>query len=280
MSGYTDYAFRQILKKFKPDLMYFEMLNSNTFSIESRLLKKSLDEITGVQLFGSDLNKLFYQFETLHNAGYTNLLLNMGCPQPKILKSGCGANLLERFEEIKELISALNKKNIPISIKIRHSAYTDKYFDLANNLKLEFLCLHARTKEQLFKGKADWNLIEDLSKRERNFTFIANGDIHSLSDYNKIKHLNIDGIMLARGVVKRPQLIEEIRSNKLINIDLKETILNHLKLLKEDKGERKAAIEINKFLIEYLKDMNINIKEIILEKDYNKKISLIKDTKF
>lgn len=288
MSGYTDYSYRQIMKKFNPDLMYAEMVNSNLLTNKnentlSKIMRMSDSENTGIQLFGSDIEKLYYNFIDLNEKGYKNLLLNMGCPQPKILKNGSGANMLERYDEIFYLLNSLKEKNVDVSIKIRESVNTMKYFNLANKLNIPYLCIHPRTKEQVFSGYADHNITEKLSKLDRNFKLIANGDIFSLEDYRKISSYNIDGVMLARGIISNPYLIKEIKEDKKIIRSLdqdKKLILEHIDLLVEDKGEKKALIEINKFLIEYFKFLNKEeMKKILLEKDYERKINLIMSVK-
>ncbi|WP_269432426.1 tRNA dihydrouridine synthase [Oceanivirga miroungae] len=288
MSGYTDFSYRQIMKKFGPDLMYTEMVNSNLLSQKNsntleKIMRISNDENTGIQLFGSDIENLYNNFIYLNELGYHDLLLNMGCPQPKILKNGSGANMLERYDEIQYLLSSLKEKNISVSIKIRDSINTMKYFNLANKLNIPYLCLHPRTKEQGFNGFANHNITKKLSSLDRNFKLIANGDIFSLEDYRKISKYNIDGVMLARGIISNPYLIKEIKEDKKIIRSLEEDknlIIEHINLLVEDKGEKKALLEINKFLIEYFKFLNKeDMKSILVEKDYNRKIKLIKEVK-
>ncbi len=285
MSGYTDFANRQIMKEFNPDLMYCEMINSNlliqkNYNTLNNIMHISKDENTGLQLFGSNIKDLYDNFIKLNELGFNDLLLNLGCPQPKILKNGAGANMLHRIDEIDELVNSLKQKKIKISLKIRHSDYTYRYFDLANKYEIPYLCIHPRTKEQLFKGEADHKITKELSKLDRNFKFIANGDIHSLKDFKKISKLNIDGVMLARGIIGNPYLIQEIKEGKEIKRDLnniKNIVINHLEYLKEDKGKLKASIEINKFLKEYFKNFNIlNLKDIILDKEYDSKVNKIR----
>lgn len=284
MSGITDFAYRQILKSFKPDLMYTEMVNSTLFTRENKKTLKSImrmsnDEITGIQLFGSDMNELYTNFCKLNEMGYHDLLLNMGCSKPKILKHGSGAQLLDRIDDIYLLLSKLNKVNIKISLKIRLNDMIDEYIDLANDLKIPYLCIHTRTKDDDLKtSKSNFEELKRLSKIERNFDLIANGGIYTLDDYLKIKSFNIDGIMLAQGIIGNPWLINEIRNEKkeIITLDIvKKTLINHINLIKEDKGIKKASIEINKFIEPYFKNFKINSEKIILEENFSNKIKLI-----
>lgn len=285
MAGVTDFAFRQILKKYKPDLMYTEMVNSSLFTMNNKntlntILHIAEDENTSVQLFGSNINELYNNFKILNKKYSKNLLLNMGCPQNKITKSGAGTSLANRINDIEKLISLLKKDNIDIALKIRISEFTKQYFELANKYSINYLCIHARTKDEKFSEKLHYDKIIELSKLDRNFKLVANGGILSLDDFNKIRDINVDAFMLARGVIGRPWLIQEIRENRKILLSLteiKDLVLEHIDYIKLDKGEIKATMEINKFLENYFKDYNINLSNIITQFDYNKKIKMIKD---
>lgn len=284
MSGITDYSYRQILKKFHPDLMYTEMVNSTLFTRENEktlktIMRMSKDENTGIQLFGSDMDELFTNFCKLHEMGYHDLLLNMGCPKPKILKNGSGAGLLDRIDDIDSLLTRLNREKIKVSLKIRLCDKIDEYFALAYKQEIPYLCVHARSLQEKFESNSHFEEIKRLSKLPRNFEFIANGGIYSLEDFKNIQDINIDGIMLARGIIGNPWLISEIQDgiNYTPTLDeIKSTLIEHIQLIKEDKGEKKAVIEINKFLEHYFKNFNINYTDIMLEMDYAKKIEYIK----
>lgn len=286
MSGITDFAYRQILNKFKPDLMYTEMVNSSLFTTENEntiktIMRMSPNENTGIQLFGSDMNELYNNFCKLNDLGYTNLLLNMGCSKPKILKHGSGAGLLDRIDDIYSLLEKLNKENVKVSLKIRLNENINKYFEIANAQNIPYLCVHTRTKnDDLKTTNSNFDELKRLSKIKRNFDLIANGGIYSLNDYEKIKNFNINGVMLAQGIIGNPWLIQEIREEKqcIKSLEIiKNTLIEHINLIKEDKGEKKATIEINKFIEPYFKSFNVDTKKIIIEEDLNKKIKLIKE---
>ena len=179
MAGVTDYAFRQILKEYRPDLMYTEMVNAsmllaNNDKTINNIMRISEDENTGIQLFGSDVEELFDAFCYLNKRGYKNLLLNMGCPKNKIVKKGAGSALESKVEDIDRLLDMLNKENIKISLKIRVSKYMQDYFDLANKYEIPFLCIHLRTKEEEFSEIIHIDKIEELSRMNRKFDLIIN----------------------------------------------------------------------------------------------------------
>ena len=303
MAGITDYAYRQIMSKFNPDLVFAEMVNAHLMNLDDKttitqLLKCDNFETTGAQIFGYDKDELVNAFLKVESLGFKKINLNMGCPQPKIIKNGSGSALLPRTEFMKDLIDTLKSKlksNTKLSIKIRvgyknfHSP--EFYIQLANEYKLDFICVHGRTQEQIYSGVSNWDLVSKLSKLPRNIDFIGNGDLFDAEDIaKKIKDTKLDGIMLARGIVGNPWLIaqtKEYLSSGIINTkptfdDIKNILLEHLSILEKNKGAIIASMEINKFIRPYFKKFSENnpnfstkLREIISEKDILHKYSLI-----
>ena len=145
-----------------------------------------------------------------------------------------------------------------ISIKIRtgykNFSEPEFYLNLANKYQLDFICVHGRTQEQIYGGTADWDIIRKLGTLPRNVDFIGNGDLFEPHDIvQKINNSNLDGIMLARGIIGNPWLISQIKelmeSGKIFTIpkfsEVKSTLLEHLELLSENKGAIIASMETN-----------------------------------
>ena len=303
MAGITDYAYRQIMSKFNPDLVFAEMVNAHLMNIEDKttitqLLKCDDFKTTGAQIFGHDKEELVNAFLKVESLGFKQINLNMGCPQPKIIKNGSGSALLPRTEFMKDLIHTLKSKlksDTKLSIKIRvgyknfHSP--EFYIQLANEYKLDFICVHGRTQEQIYSGVSNWDLVSKLSKLPRNIDFIGNGDLFDPENITKkIKDTKLDGIMLARGIVGNPWLIaqtkEYLSSGSITTTqtfeNTKNVLLEHLTLLEKNKGAVTASMEINKFIRPYFKqfsentpDFSTKLREIISEKDILQKYRLI-----
>lgn len=295
MAGVSDYAFRKIVRNLGIDLCFTEMINvsmllENNTQTYKNLLRYEDREKEGVQLFGEDMKKLENSFKIMEDLGFKHINLNMGCPQNKIIKSGSGAALLTRFEDIEKLLQNLSlklNKETKLSLKIRTSFREfnepEKYIDLASKYNLDFICIHARSREDLFNKEADWEIIKKLSKIERNTKLIANGDIFSREIYlQKTKDINIDGVMLARGLINDPFIIEDIKKEISQERELnkyKELLLTHLEYMLSDKEEGQALRDINKFIESYFVKFNIEkekLVEIMTCFDRNKKIALIK----
>ena len=301
MAGITDYSFRKILEKFSPDFLFTEMVNCHLLAThdkttETELLKYDSLKNTGTQVFGSDEEEIIYSFQKLEEMGFKKINLNMGCPQPKIIKNGAGSALLLNKVFIENLICKLKKhlsSDTEISIKIRtgykNFSEPEFYLNLANKYQLDFICIHGRTQEQIYSGKADWNIIRKLGTLPRNVDFIGNGDLFEPHDIiQKINNSNLDGIMLARGIIGNPWLITQVRElieyKKILTVpdffEIKSTLLEHLALLSENKGTVTACMEINKFIKPYFKsfqseELHEKLNKIIIEKNLKHKIDLI-----
>ena len=112
MAGITDYSFRKILEKFSPDFLFTEMVNCHLLAThdkttETELLKCDSSVNTGTQVFGSDEEEIIYSFQKLEKMGFKKINLNMGCPQPKIIKNGSGSALLPNTEFIEKILYRL-----------------------------------------------------------------------------------------------------------------------------------------------------------------------------
>ena len=271
MAGITDYSFRKILKKFEPDFLFTEMVNANLLNREddvtiNELLKCDNKEKIGTQIFGGDKDELISGILKLKNFGFTKININMGCPQPKIIKNGAGSALLENSELVELILLETQNIDVEISIKIR-VGYKDFenpeiFLDLANKYNLDFICVHGRTQRQMYSGTANWEIVKKLSKIPRKIEFFGNGDLFEpLEIKKKIQNSNLDGIMLSRGIIGNPWLIaqtrEVLQTKKIKTIqtfdETKSIVLEHLQNIVENKGEIKAALEINKFLRPYFK---------------------------
>ena len=315
MAGTTDYSFRKILEKFEPDFLFTEMVNANLLNREddttiNELLKCDDKQRTGTQIFGGDKDELISGILKLKNFGFKKININMGCPQPKIIKNGAGSALLENPDLVDQVLLETQNIGAEISIKIR-VGYKDFdnpeiFLNLANKHNLDFICVHGRTQKQMYSGTANWEIVEKLSKMPRNVEFFGNGDLFEPSEIQqKIASCNLDGIILSRGIIGNPWLISQTR--EFLNIgkintiqtfdETKSIVLEHLQNIVEHKGEMKAVLEINKFLRPYFQkfwDKNLNrnteisvienfydenlkgkIDKIILEKEIMKKIKMI-----
>ncbi len=295
MAGITDYSFRKILEKFEPDFLFTEMVNANLLNREddttiNELLKCDDKEKMGTQIFGGDKDELVSGILKLKNFEFRKININMGCPQPKIIKNGAGSALLENRELVEQVLMETQNIGAEISIKIR-VGYKDFenpeiFLNLADKYNLDFICVHGRTQKQMYSGIADWEIVEKLSKIPRKIEFFGNGDLFEPQEIKKkIQNSNLEGIMLSRGIIGNPWLIAQTReflqTGKINTIqtfdETKLIVLKHLQNIVENKGEMKAVLEINKFLRPYFKkfwekNLDRNNETATIENYYNESL--------
>ena len=295
MAGTTDYSFRKILQKFKPDFLFTEMVNANLLNREDdttidELLKCDDKQQTGTQIFGGDKDELVSGILKLKNLGFKKININMGCPQPKIIKNRAGSALLENYDLVDQVLLETQNIDAEISIKIR-VGYKDFdnpeiFLNLANKHNLDFICVHGRTQKQMYSGTANWEIVEKLSKMPRNINFFGNGDLFEPTEIKrKTSSCSLDGIILSRGIIGNPWLISQTReflqTGKVNTIqtfnETKSLVLEHLQNILKNKGEMKAVLEINKFLRPYFpkfwdKNLNRNTEITLIENFYDENL--------
>lgn len=289
MAGVTDYTYRKILKKFEPDYIFTEMVSSNAIVLgNDKTINQILKIDTGdsVQLFGSNIKIMVKAAKYIESLGVKHLDINAGCPMKKIVKNGYGAALLSDLNHLDKLLYSLKSNlNIPLSLKMRigYKNFNEpkKVVEIAEKNELKFVTIHGRTREQLYSGEADWDIIKNI-KKNSTIPIIGNGDIFDFQDFKeKIELSKVDGIMLARGIMGYPWLIREIKDylagREVIKPTEEEKIdmaIFHYKQSIDDKGENSSLYEMRKHICWYIKGIknSSKIKNIINQETDIKKI--------
>jgi nifR3 family TIM-barrel protein len=274
MAGVTDYTYRRIMSEFHPDLMFTEMVSVNAVKMAN---EKTINQMLrllpndGVQIFGKDIELMVETAKYVESLGVEYIDVNMGCPMPKITKNGYGAALLEDPYHIREMMSAIksalnSKTKLSMKIRIGYKGHKNplEIAKIADELNLHHITVHGRTREQMYSGSANWDIIKEI-KESISIPVVGNGDIFSPEvALEKVRYSGVDGIMLARGIYGNPWLIKQVREiletgevkTTVTHVDKVEMALKHVEYMKEDYPEKKFNFEIRKHLCWYLKGIH------------------------
>lgn len=267
LAGVTDISFRKVLRLFEPGFMFSEMIHINALAKGNVPLSNYIDleqeyQDTGIQLIGNEPEVFAKVALNLNQTKLRWLDLNMGCSVPQVLKQRNGAWLLREPGLSREILSALRENFDGIlTVKIRsgydlmHPVFLD-YAQMAFDVGLDGVILHPRYAKQKFSGSADWNQINLLKEKFPDRCIIGNGDVTNISKYHELcTDSKVDALMLARGAMKAPWLIEQIyhdafrkKYSKITKEFVLQCLKKHWKWSVEQKGPRKGTVEMRKYI--------------------------------
>ncbi len=276
MAGISNTSYRKIIKGMGAGLIYAEMVSTNAITYGNEktfnLLKMSEEERPIVQqIFGSDIKTFVAAAKLIEEKMHPDIIdINMGCPVPKVaVRAQAGSALLKNPEKIGEIVKAVVKSvNVPVTVKIR-SGWDEKNINAVEVAKIcekngaSAIAIHARTRSEGYSGKANWDIIKKV-KESVNIPVIGNGDITSpILAKKMLDETGCDAIMIGRGALGNPwifkQCLKYLENNAIIeeptNKEKIDMIKEHYRLLKEDKNEHIALLEIRTHALYYLKGM-------------------------
>lgn len=276
MEDITDPSFRMVCKINGADFMYTEFISSDGLIRDgTKSLKKldiyELERPIGIQLYGH-LTDAMVEAALMAEEAHPELIdINFGCPVKKIANRGAGAGMLRNIPLMLTMTEAIVKAvKLPVTVKTRlgWNEGSKNIVEIAERLQdagISALTIHGRTRDQMYRGSADWTLIGEVKKNPRmKIPLIGNGDIDGpVRAKEMFDKYGVDGIMIGRATVGRPWIFRDIRhylrSGELLpepSVDEKADIaLLHLEKSLEYKEGSRAIYEMRRHLSNYFKGL-------------------------
>lgn len=293
MAGLTDRPFRIVCEKYNPGLVVTEMVSSKALFYNDEKTKKLLNTSDekhpiSVQIFGNDIEAMSYATRYLCENKIADIIdINMGCPAPKVTKNGEGSKLMLEPDKVEEITRAVvQNSTVPVTVKIRKGWDNDHINAVEVAKRIEkagamAITVHGRTRSEFYSGKSDLNIIKQV-KENIKIPVIGNGDVKTAEEAVRMfKETNCDGIMISRGSLGNPWVFEQIQEElqgkekrEITKEEKLETIIKHIELETEEKGELTGVREMRKHLAFYIKgEKNASeIREQINHIDDKKKL--------
>lgn len=272
MAGFTDIAFRQICSFYGADVAYSEMASVTALFYNQddddnetmRLLRWEREKESNyvVQLFGSNPEHFALATRLVNEKiKPQGIDINFGCPVGKVLKQGAGAELMRNLKQARLVIEAvLTNSTVPVSIKIRAKSGDTSALDFIKNisdLPVSALMIHGRSLSQGFIGEVDFGLVKAVRPYFQGIILINGGIVDLRTAQQALSLSGADGLGLARGVLARPWLFQEIKAGKEITYsqaDISHLLYRHAVSLVELKGEA-ALLEWRKHACWYVQGL-------------------------
>jgi len=276
MEDVSDPPFRAVCKQNGADLMYTEFISSEGLIRNAAKSLQKLDIFDferpiGVQIFGSDIDSMRESAIISTSVNPDLIDINYGCPVKNVACKGAGAALLRDIPKMVLMTSEIVKStHLPVTVKTRlgWDESTKNVEDVAERLQdvgIEAISIHGRTRKQMYKGDADWTLIAEIKNNPRiKIPVFGNGDISSPEKAVEYKNrYGVDGIMIGRAAIGHPWIFNEIKhfmktGEHLAPPGIKERVdvtREHLEMSIKWKGMNLGIAEMKRHYANYFKGL-------------------------
>lgn len=273
LAGCSDLPFRKMLMKYRPGLMYCEMVKMEALLRQNRETLRFLDyeegmHPIGAQLCGSDPKLAGPCARRIEEMGFDVVDLNCGCPVDKVTKDGSGSGLLKQPERIGEIVANMVAAvhRIPVTVKIRigwdlESVVAPEVTRIVEQAGARAICIHGRTREQAYRGPADWSYIRECKRVAKEILVIGNGDLFRAEDGVALfEQTGCDALLVARGLMGQPWIIEDLY--RLLGgepalprsaFTIRSALLEHLDYILAYQNPQKALFDLRRIGCWFLK---------------------------
>lgn len=259
MAGVTDVSFRRLLKRCGGvGLTVSEFISVEGLTRSNPKSKRQMrfyadERPFAAQIFGGQVERMRMAAEMAEEVGADMLDINCGCPAPKVVKHGGGSGLLKDHTRLETILKDIKKAiTIPLTIKIRagyfdHTINAVETARLAEACGVEHIALHGRTKEQGYRGLANWDLVKQIKEAVR-VPVSGSGDVMTIEGaFARFRETGCDGVLIGRGAMANPWLFRQIedamKGREIFQptlADKRAILLEYFDMLREDMPETPA----------------------------------------
>jgi len=285
MEDVSDPPFRALCKEQGADLMYTEFISSEGLIRDAVKSVQKLDIFEyerpiGIQIFGNDIESMKQATEVTAAANPDIIDINYGCPVKKVACKGAGAGILQDIPKMVRMTAEIVKStNLPVTVKTRlgwdeDTKYIVEVAERLQDVGIQGISIHGRTRKQMYKGEADWSLIAEVKNNPRmHIPVFGNGDINTPEKAKLYKErYGVDGVMIGRASIGYPWIFREIKHFLATGEHLDAPTFNerleaarrHLEMSIKWKGERNGIVEMRRHYTNYFKGI-ANFKEFRMQ---------------
>jgi tRNA-dihydrouridine synthase B len=277
MEDVSDPPFRAVCKLFGADLMYTEFISADGLIRDAVKSLQKLDiydyeRPIGIQIFGENINSMREAAARAEAAGPELIDINYGCPVKKVACKGAGAGILLDIPKMEAMTREIVKQvSLPVTVKTRlgWDENSIKIVEVALRLQdagIKALTIHGRTRQQMYKGTANWDHIQKVKEHpDIQIPIFGNGDVSSPEVAMDFRNkYGVDGIMIGRASIGNPWIFNEIK-HFMKNGQLPEppslkekvdTVINHLRFSIEWKGPKTGVFEMRRHYTNYFRGID------------------------
>lgn len=283
LAGCSDLPFRRMSCRYRPGIVYCEMVKIDALIRNDPNTYRMLDYDSdmhpiGAQLCGSKPMVAAAAARIVEDLGFDVIDFNCGCPVDKVTKDGSGSGMLKNPDLIGEVLSSIvSAVKVPVTVKIRagwddNSINAVQITQIAERAGAKAITIHGRTREQGYKGRANWDHIKACKTAAKDIIVIGNGDVFDAeSALRMFADTGCDAVLVSRGTMGQPWIAEDILralegQNPLQRSvsDLKRSLLEHFDCIVQYQPERQSLLDMRRVGCWYLKRLS-GVKELRMQ---------------